>query len=572
MNKKILSVVIGIVFAFVALEFLIRSGSYLFNRKQAKENINHNLSQELKNKKTIKIVTVGESTTAVAANEENTLLVQETAYPRYLEKYLNEMQSDVVFEVINKGIMSGDTNKIVAELKLFLKSYRPDLIVTMMGMKDVHESGQGNWLNVLSEYSRVFNLIKVWKEQIFLKNKDIDDSKLINNYEDLNKDFLDLATQDIYLNLSKQLETDQFNDQLIQKFMKEAILGNYFYNTGNLERAEKIFKGMITKYNYGHFLLADLFMRKNDLANAESVLLQYKNHGSRNSYLYQELILLNLNQGKNTEAHLYENQAKKEHLDNTLPVSIALSYLNKSEKKFNEGIGRLENFCGLKNYLQITDQIIKKEKNQYYKNIRTRNDNFECLYLLADLYYSNKELDKSELLLDHYIKYNPNSFTGINLLKKVYEDQNKIDKTEKLLKVIADKNNRLGEYFALVEYYKNTNRNIEIERIYNESKNDFPQTTKNYLEVSRLANESGAKLILMQYPTFSLNYLKSFTSDIHNAIYVSNEFIFSDGPKSKYLFEPRYPYKFNHYTDLGSQLLAKNLAQEILKKLKEGKL
>jgi tetratricopeptide (TPR) repeat protein len=85
--------------------------------------------QEYKNKASIKkkgiyrIMCIGESTTS-------------NQYPLFLETALNEECKDSKFTVIDKGIVATTTSTIISELPHNLKTYRPDMVIAMMGIND----------------------------------------------------------------------------------------------------------------------------------------------------------------------------------------------------------------------------------------------------------------------------------------------------------------------------------------------------------------------------------------------------------------------------------------------------
>ncbi|MFH0984776.1 MAG: tetratricopeptide repeat protein [Candidatus Omnitrophota bacterium] len=70
-----------------------------------------------------RILCLGESTTA-------------GTYPSFLEEELNRRGQGIPFSVIDKGIPSTNTDVILAQLEANLDKYKPDLVVTMMGIND----------------------------------------------------------------------------------------------------------------------------------------------------------------------------------------------------------------------------------------------------------------------------------------------------------------------------------------------------------------------------------------------------------------------------------------------------
>jgi len=73
------------------------------------------------------VMCVGESTTAMGG---------EDAYPAQLEEVLNELDSGKRFTVLNKGIPGTDSSAILAQFEQNLESYRPNVVVAMMGAND----------------------------------------------------------------------------------------------------------------------------------------------------------------------------------------------------------------------------------------------------------------------------------------------------------------------------------------------------------------------------------------------------------------------------------------------------
>ena len=83
--------------------------------------------RKLKDKDIVKIMCVGESTTAIGG---------EFSYPSQLEKILNENFKDERFRVINKGVPMTNTSVIAEDIEGWIKEYQPDVVVLMMGIND----------------------------------------------------------------------------------------------------------------------------------------------------------------------------------------------------------------------------------------------------------------------------------------------------------------------------------------------------------------------------------------------------------------------------------------------------
>ncbi len=117
---------LGIIFLLiiVALEFSLRGAGavYLFIQgNKNKQSISHGA---------YRILCVGESTTALGG---------ESAYPAQLERLLNERSLSHRFKVINKGIPGQGSAYIAENIKAWVDTYAPHMIIIMMGINDGNE-------------------------------------------------------------------------------------------------------------------------------------------------------------------------------------------------------------------------------------------------------------------------------------------------------------------------------------------------------------------------------------------------------------------------------------------------
>ena len=139
------------------------------------------------------------------------------------------------------------------------------------------------------------------------------------------------------------------------------------------------------------------------------------------------------------------------------------------------------------------------------------------------------------------------------------------------MKETLKSNQRLGEYFALSDYYKKNLRLQEQKEVYEIAQRTFVNTLYNFKKIKELGDSYGVKIVFMQYPTFDLEFLKHFTDNLKGVSYIDNQYVFDDGPRIDYLFEARYPYNFNHYTLKGSKKIAENITNQLVKFIEEVK-
>ena len=577
MRRKIICFILGLTILAIGLEITMRVGSLVFKFSQNQKN-QTSLVNSKNGKKTITILTLGESTTAVAANAENSMLTQENAYPYFLEKYLNEKKLPFNFKVINKGIMGGETGIIIDTLENFLYTEKPNIIVSMMGMKDTASARRTTKTNFIinhisdyiSENSRLVNYISSLYTQVKLKENNRILQKEVRLFVDLSKEFIDnnqrIMAVDIGIN---SLLNPQMEERDVRDLAKQEFLAIYYFRTGQADRANRIFKALETKFKFGHILHAILLKEKNELKGAEEALREHIKIYPKSHFAYKELISLYFNDNQPDKAKKLFKEVQKYKLNEKLTIQIAQALNYKISKDYATGIKILEPSCSV--YIPHDFSETSKKNIILYSQKFVRDDEFmECLFNLSEFYFNNKNFRKAEEHLNRFVN-NSDSISGYNLLRKTYEKLGKTGQAEDMYQMLISKNRRVGEYYALADFYRNNNNQSETETIYDDIATSFPETTKNFGRLNSLSKASGAKLIIMQYPTFSLEPLKKLSGNLDGVKYISNEKIFDNGPRTTYFYEPHYPYNFNHYTSVGSQIIAHHLADEIAIYLSEGK-
>jgi len=146
-TRKLGLLLVGGVVAFLMLEVALRYGGYIFLARQEFTN----RRQLLQNKSQLRILCLGESTTAVGGD---------MAYPAQLEEMLVRVfPGSHRVAVINKGIPGANSERLVAAAPAWIQKYQPDLVVAMMGINDY-----GVYANIdrqTSVWSRLSRLSRV---------------------------------------------------------------------------------------------------------------------------------------------------------------------------------------------------------------------------------------------------------------------------------------------------------------------------------------------------------------------------------------------------------------------------
>jgi len=562
-KKKILAITIGIILTLSLLELSVRAIVWLFLSTQQANN-SKPISQN--NKKPISIVVIGESTTAVAADPGNNFLIQETAYPQQLERYLNEKSQNFAFKVVNKGIMDGNTNKILSEFRQYIKKAKPDYVVTMMGVKDEtstlknkSETESSLNLNFIFENFKVIQLFKLFIEEYFQ----------IENEKKIDESFFE-KIRSVYDSITWELYDNQKNIDFLNEIINLHYKSHYHLQIGEVETAKRTILESINKYNAGHFMLSDIYLRMNLAAEAIKTLERYHDLFPHSGIGVKKLVFTYLKNKDIQKADSLIQKSRKNKILVPEAVQLAEVQLYKEKKKFKLALDK--NTFDCTSFFNYHPQIIHLAKNALHKKIITAGVNaswLECNYLTAELYYLSGDYATSEKLIQNSYKIMLNKYIGNELLHEVLAKKNPHFNKEVFLKSSFDHFQRLGEFYPLIKYYEESNRKLELQNALKQIVQLFPQTKQNYEELYQLTTKANAKLIIMQYPTYNLNILREIIQ--HDSItWVDSQKVFNDNLDSN-IFKSRYPYPFNHYTEKGAKLIAKNLGDAILNQLELAK-
>jgi len=135
----------GLVLSLLIVEGLLRFLGWGFLYIQEKGNRQPAINKTVKIENTgdrqidqavgkeVVVLCIGESTTAgtfTGFQGKNNL------WPRQLERILNNIQDEKKFYIINKGMSGKDTNDIISHFPGWLKEYKPNFVLAMIGIND----------------------------------------------------------------------------------------------------------------------------------------------------------------------------------------------------------------------------------------------------------------------------------------------------------------------------------------------------------------------------------------------------------------------------------------------------
>ncbi len=160
--QKAFLLLLGLILAIILLEIGLRSAGFVITFFQERSD-----QSSLRENGSYVIMCLGESTTFFGGNN---------SYPRQLEEVLQERCGAGKFNVLNKGLPGTRSPAILADLEKNLDEYKPDLVITMMGINDgegtsVFQDSPGMRFKLFMENFRVYKLAMLLKDHIVLKFK-----------------------------------------------------------------------------------------------------------------------------------------------------------------------------------------------------------------------------------------------------------------------------------------------------------------------------------------------------------------------------------------------------------------
>ncbi|MDD3347620.1 MAG: tetratricopeptide repeat protein [Oscillibacter sp.] len=205
------------------------------------------------------------------------------------------------------------------------------------------------------------------------------------------------------------------------------------------------------------------------------------------------------------------------------------------------------------------------------------------VYIEAGFFYAqNKEYERAEKMFLDAIAIDPENSVPYVQLADVYILSNNGAALEKLVSKMkniggldAEKNrNRFERLYGFLAVYYRQNGDSKTADKYFLKAGDLrmqyycPGTKKNFIQLYNILKQRGIKLVCMQYPMRDVASLRQVFDADHDVVFVSNEDNFRQAlEKYKFneLFEDHFAGDFGHATRLGNSLIAKRLADELMR-------
>ena len=491
--RKIALIFLGIAFSFLLLELGLRLGGLIFASVQEYRN-----RVSAFKKGSYRIMCLGESTTA-------------HQYPPFLEETLNQRHPGVKFSVIDKGVPGITTVAIISHLRDNLNTYKPDMVIAMMGNNDrriTYYKGIPEADTGIFRHCRVYRFIRLISVHIAnkLKGKDIYGLNRATIAEE------DSSPSEESLNgaMARHPEGNEGNIKL----------GKYYLQQGRLPEAEESFKKAIAlnpKNDRAYLELGRYFQQQGRLAEAEKSFKKIIAFSPKNEWAYIEL------------GTLYLWYARLPEAEESFKKAIALNPKNEWA------------------YIQLG------KISRYHSRLAAAEESFKKAIAL------NPKNDWAHIKLGELYLWYGRLPEAVESFRKILElnprDEWKID--------VANR--------ALESLYGQMNKPELAKEYAKKAVNEYSSVTiDNYHRLKEILDKRGIRLVCVQYPMRSVEPLKEIFEGEPGVLFVDNERAFKEAVAQggyKEYFDDMFGGDFGHCSRNGNRLLAKNIADVILKEV-----
>ena len=545
--RQAAAVVLGTLTTLLVLEGALQVGYAGFVALQARRNLDAIGSGEGE----IRVLCIGESTTAVAGDDANKMLVPRTAYPAQLEQILNTRQSARRFRVLNQGIMGGTTSATIEQLESTLPSLKPQILIAMMGIKDTPsewvpvETPLPAWMTSL----RSVRLLSWLIEDVRLRQNATPTQ--ITSFADL--PLAERTKESGYGNYIRELGPAADQDALESE--KTAI---YLYHIGRIAQAESILRDLIDRKGMGYPLLSDIVLGEDRFDEAVRLMDEaVARHPDDGFYRIQQ-------------AHLY-----LQHRD----FSRARALLVETARDAQAAPARFTDVQLVRPYLQLEQAelalleeryddaltaaaAVTGDMDRHYREVLPRMD-VMLDSIRGRAFIGKKDWPSAERELLHALSRDPLRHVNMWLLSSVYRATGQTDKEQQLRRQLVNQTGRVAEYFELAKLFRLTGQAERVPEVLAEAVRNTPSLKENHARLYALAEQNGIQLVIMQYPGFELDAVYPYAPKKAGVRFIDNQHVFDADPDA-YFFQPTYPQSFTHYTKAGAHVLAEHIADTLL--------
>jgi tetratricopeptide (TPR) repeat protein len=493
LGRKLGLIILGVVLALAAVEAGFRAAGGLLSVGREARN-----RRGLSEAGAYRILCLGESTT-------------QEQWPGPLEEELNRRGAGLKFKVIDKGLGGTYSGAILAQLNEYLETYRPHMVVVMMGIND----GEWVWKNPAA-YEDTWLV----KAELFLKGLRL--TKLATYiFDGLRADPKDPWT---YFHL-----------------------GESYRRKGEHAKAEKVYRDGIQAVPgnaWLYYALGNLYREKDNYKQAEEALKTGIEADRQNPHVYNAL------------GNLYRENKEYEKAVRTFEAGIKAA---PQDQWLYFDLGNLHGLAG----------EFDKAESAYRAGIKADPKNAHAYIELGNLYRKKGEYREAEKIYRAGIEADPANPQTYSELGNLYLMKGEKSKAEEVLArgqgAVGDLPKIRGALSLL-----SLARNAASGKKYDSKSYPPLVTIQNYQKLRDQILSRGMKLVCMQYPLRDAGVLEEILGKEGGILYVENKNNFAEAITAhgrKEIFEDNFGGDFGHCTALGNSLIAKNAADAILREL-----
>ena len=501
----------------------------------------------------IRILCAGESTTAVSGDHTGTLLLPATAYPAQLERILNARQSTFDFNVRNAGMLGGNTETVTSMVEITVPELRPHMIIAMMGFRDTAGdhlpllAAIPDWLSSL----RTVQLAGWLYEGVVMRRGE--GGAAVRTVDDIPRSMNSMNVElRIYGKETRLVPPLSVEEARAVSTLRVAI---YHWYIGRIEHAEALLRGVIAEQALGYNILARVLASADRLAEAEALLegaiCRHPDEGmywvvlgnllTEHGRLEEARALL---EGALADSHRFRDA---DYIENW--IYLALADVHRARGSYDQALLLLD----------LIDPTIEWGDIVFvFPAIRG-----QWMSLRGEIYIELGRWREAESSLRMALAHEPMKHSHMWLLSQVYQRTGQFEKEEGVRRELLRKTRRMGDYFELAQLLRRSGNGKRAPALLRFAVEQIPSIEANYRRLYELASGNDIKLVVMQYPFFSLDLLHQYAPEAEGVEFIDNEHIFDAAPE-EYIFDPRYPWAFAHYTEDGARVLAAHVADTVL--------
>ncbi len=398
-KRKWLKITLKVILILIILEVGLVLAGHVNIAKQKKSNLKTH--PPLPSKSTYNILAVGDSMTYCGTDP----------WPNQLEEILNNRSKNTKYRVYGAGLPGGGSGRILSLLEANVDEYRPDMVISMMGIVDSQMQKRWAFLGIVSliEKTRTYKLIQFTLSKL----KEQARHTLIK---------LHILDEEIYIKkASESIKNEQYEQA-----------ENY------LIKAKGINQNDINIY----FMFVELYSRSNNEAAIESAMKTAIEIDAKNITAYRVLSQLYYEQNK---VGLMEDSAKKilEIDPYDLRAYQDLNWIFLKQERYAEAEQNLKKVISIvpsnmraaaELYIVYEKEGKAEEANKQWQIITSQGyKKSEIDKFMIDIYYYYQMNDEAEIILDSSEELSDEDKIRLKVLRYSY---NKSDNSRESIDVI----------------------------------------------------------------------------------------------------------------------------------------